>query len=134
MFEYNIGSLTDEDIDDKKSEVLEDLKTQIQKEVAPAQEAAKEIDPKEVEAKQIVLGQCALLANLDKCYTFYKEKSHEKQTGGSSVHSPLYYCGRFHNIVSSVPQTTINNVFSKNHSDMEKFVNPGWLSDHDLAE
>jgi len=110
------------DIEDAKQKALKDLKDGIKEEATKTEAAAVAIDPKEIEAKQAVMGQCAMLANLSDMYSDYKIRTQSKKDNSFPTHGRGFYNRRFFNLTAGDANSTLNTIFNKTFTEIEKFL------------
>ena len=123
-FDIFIQSLAGElegSIDDAKKEAEEKQKKEAEKDVDEAAQEEQEQEAKRIEQIQRFFNQCMLLANMDNLQYYYYDRiarMHEQKTG---IHKTDIYGGRYFNIVSSAPQTTLNKIKFKNNYFIDIF-------------
>ena len=120
LYDYVVNP--DIDIDEAKEKILTEIKNDISQEVEKAEAAAATIDTEEIKAKQIVMGQCAMLANLEEMQKDYKTRTQNAKLSGARIHGKGFYNNRFYNLVSNNPTSTLNTIFNKTYSEIERFL------------
>ncbi len=123
IFVESVSGELEGSIEDAKEAAQDSQKRQAEKDVdEAAQEEAKQ-EAKRIEQIQRFFNQCMLLANMDNLQYNYYDRIARMHNHKFGIHEKDIYGGRYFNVVSMAPQTTLNKIKIKNSYYTDIFNN-----------